>query len=162
MHLRPGKVLEFHHINSGYIRNICDNCIKFYYLPPFHWMVDLYIYPCLSVRASVCPSPAFSPRCHKWIFLILHTFFRYQLGLMHVILDFNFFSKWPPGSHFSYLKTIVCAQSWKLCMWGFSLFSTLSPGVVDFVIGSKMAAWWPFWFFFKNTLMKCCNTVHDN
>ena len=66
------------------------------YLPLVHRMVDPYFYSCLSVRLYVRP---FIHACmHQsvtntfpqmaWMaFFMLHTYLRYLLGLMHIILD---------------------------------------------------------------------------
>ena len=60
--------------------------LLFYYLPLVHWMVDPYIYPCLCVHPCICLLPTFSPRCHRWIFWILHACLRSQSGLLQAIL----------------------------------------------------------------------------
>ena len=42
-----------------------------------------------------------------------------------------------------------------------TLFSTLSCGVIDFVIGSKMAAWQQFWIFKNHVSLSLSKTMHD-
>ena len=99
---------------SIYHRYICTGTPdgRSLYLP-------MFVHPSvrLSARPSVRPQH-FQPDAMDGFFWYYIRIWSIRWRLMHVILDFSIFFKWPPGSHFlyMYLETIFCTLTRKLCM----------------------------------------------
>ena len=101
--------------------------------------------------------------------LVQNTLLGHFLALFHLVSSNSWSDpRWLRGGSFECFKITFCSLPRKLYMcraFGSkyiirTLFSTLLSGMIDFVIGSKMAAWWPFWVFKNHVLFSSSKTMH--